>query len=73
MRFIEKTDCKQSVSNGSVNALSTYKIKNVFLPTLGFAADSSCCSWMISNLLQDTVASIKWKLKHFQTMYKSDS
>jgi len=26
MRFIEKTDCKLSVSNGSVNALSTYKI-----------------------------------------------
>jgi len=50
MRFIEKTDCKESVSNGSVNAFSTYKIKSVFLITLGFAADSSCCS-MVSNLL----------------------
>jgi len=50
MRLIEKTDCKESVSNGSVNALSTYKIKSVFLLTLGFATDSSCCN-MISNLL----------------------
>jgi len=33
MRFIEKIDCKLSVSNGTVNALSklTYKIKIVFL------------------------------------------
>jgi len=47
MRFIEKTDCKLCVSNGSVNALrTTYKIKSVFFLTLGFAADSSCCSWM---------------------------
>jgi len=34
MRFIEKTDCKLSVSDGSVNALSTYKIKSVLLLTL---------------------------------------
>jgi len=34
MRFIEKTDCKLSVSNGSVNALSTYKIKSMLLLTL---------------------------------------
>jgi len=32
MRFIEKADCIQFVSNRSVNALSTYKIKSVFLP-----------------------------------------
>jgi len=44
MRFIEKIDCKQSVSNGSVNALSAYKIKSIFLLTLGFAADSFRCS-----------------------------
>jgi len=31
MRFIEKTDCKVSVSNGSVNALSTYKLKSILL------------------------------------------
>jgi len=31
MRFIDETDCKLSVSNGSVNALSTYKIKSIFL------------------------------------------
>jgi len=30
MRFIEKTDCKLSV-NGSINVLTTYKIKNIFL------------------------------------------
>jgi len=34
MRFIEKTDCKLSVSNGSVDALSTYKIKSMLLLTL---------------------------------------
>jgi len=33
MRFIEKTPFKLSVGNGSVNALSNYKIKNVFLLT----------------------------------------
>jgi len=32
------------VSNGSVNSLSTYKIKSILLHTLGFAADSSRCS-----------------------------
>jgi len=30
LRFIDKTDCKLSVSNGSVDALSTYKIKSIF-------------------------------------------
>jgi len=30
MRSIEKTDCKVSLSDGSVNALSTYKIKSYF-------------------------------------------
>jgi len=34
MRFIEKTDCKLSVSTGSANALSTYKMKSIFLFTL---------------------------------------
>jgi len=33
-----------SVSNGSVNSLSTYKIKSILLLTLDFAADSSRCS-----------------------------
>jgi len=32
MGFVEKTDCKLSVSYGSANALSTYKMKNIFLP-----------------------------------------
>jgi len=33
MRFIDKTDCKLSVSvsHGSVITLSTYKIKSIFL------------------------------------------
>jgi len=44
MRFIQKTDFKQSVSYGSVKTLSTSKIKSVFLLALGFASDSSCCS-----------------------------
>ena len=44
LRFIEKTDCKICVSNGSTSALRTYKMKNVFLLILPFAADSSCCS-----------------------------
>jgi len=46
MRFIEKTDCKLSVSNGSVNILNTYKIQTNFVPSLDFVADSSRCSWM---------------------------
>jgi len=33
MGSVEKTDCKPSVSNGSANALSTYKMKNIFLLT----------------------------------------
>jgi len=32
MRIIEKTDYKLSVRYGSVDALSTYKIKSIFLP-----------------------------------------
>jgi len=31
MRCIDKTDCKLSVSTGSVNAFSTYKTKIIFL------------------------------------------
>jgi len=31
MGFVEKTDCKLSVSDGSGNSLSTYKMKNIFL------------------------------------------
>jgi len=33
-----------AVSNGWVNALSTYEIKSILLLTLDFAADSSRCS-----------------------------
>jgi len=33
-----------SVSNGSVNSLSTYKIKSILLLMVDFAADSSRCS-----------------------------
>jgi len=36
-----------SVSNGSVNSLSTYKIKSILLLTLQFAADYSRCSKVI--------------------------
>ena len=53
--FIDETDCKLSVSNGSVIVLSTYKIKKP-LSALDFAAESSRCNWMISNLLWDRVA-----------------
>jgi len=31
MRFIDKTDCKLSVSDVSANAFSTYKTKSIFL------------------------------------------
>jgi len=43
MRFIDETDidCKLSVSNGSVNVLSTSKIKTIFLLTLDFAAETT--------------------------------
>jgi len=44
MRFIEKTDCKLSVSKRSVNGFITYKIKSLFPLSLDFAADSSRCT-----------------------------
>jgi len=50
MRFIDETDCKLSESDGSVNALSTYKIKK-HLSTLDFAAGPSRYSRLTSNLL----------------------
>jgi len=50
MRFIKKRDYKLSVSDGSVNVLSTCK-KNFLLFALDFAAEFICCSWIISNLL----------------------
>ena len=74
MRFIEKTDYNLSISNSSVNALNAYKIKSIFLLSLDFAADSSRYIWMLSNLIWDRVAiNIRWKLKHFQIMYRPDS
>jgi len=65
MRFIEKTDCKLSVSNGSVNTLNTYKIQTKFVPSLDFVADSSRCSWMISNLLYR----IWWQLTSDESLH----
>jgi len=50
MHFIDETDCKLSGSNGSVNVLSTSKMKTIFLPTLGFAAETTRCGRMISRL-----------------------
>jgi len=41
MRFFKRTDCKLSVSNGSVNVLSTHKTKSILLLMLDIAADSS--------------------------------
>jgi len=35
----------------SANALSIYEIKSIFLHTLDFASDSSCCTRIISNFL----------------------
>jgi len=43
MRFIEETDCKLSVSNGSVNVLSTSKMKTIFLIMLDFTAETTRC------------------------------
>jgi len=50
MRFVYETDCKLSVSNGSVNVLSTSKMKTIFLLTLGFAAETTRYKGMISRL-----------------------
>jgi len=52
MRFIDETDidCKLSVSNGSVNVLSTSKLKTIFLLMLDFAADITRCRGTISRL-----------------------
>jgi len=50
MRFIDETDCKLSVNNGSVNVLSTSKMKTIFLLTLDFAVETTRCRGMISRL-----------------------
>jgi len=52
MCFIDETgnDCKLSVSEGSVNVLSTSKIKTIFLLTLDFAAKTTRCRGTISRL-----------------------
>jgi len=61
--------------NGGVNGLSTYKIKRIFLFSFDFSADpSGYSSMLLSNLLSDKLANnIRCMLKHFQTMYRSDS
>jgi len=51
MRFVEKRDCKLSVSKWQCQWPYTYKIKSIFLLSLDFIADSSRCSRMLSNLL----------------------
>jgi len=43
MRFIDETTCKLTVSNGSVNVLSTSKMKTIFLVTLDFASETIRC------------------------------
>jgi len=50
MRFIDKTDCKLSVSNGTVSVLNTSKMKTIFLLMLGIAAETTHCRGMISRL-----------------------
>jgi len=42
MRFIDKTDFKLSISDGSINTLSNYQMKSIFLLMLDFAAKFSC-------------------------------
>ena len=43
-RFIDETDdCNLSASKGSVNVLSTSKMKTIFLLTLDFAAETTRC------------------------------
>jgi len=49
MRLIDEADCKLFVNNGSVNILSTSKMKTIFLP-LDFAAESTRYRRMISRL-----------------------
>jgi len=43
MRFIDETASKITVSNGSVNVLSTSKMKTTFLLTLDVAAETIRC------------------------------
>jgi len=52
MRFNDETDidCKLSVSKGSVNVLSTSKMKTIFPLTLDFAAETARCRGTISRL-----------------------
>jgi len=63
MCFIDKTDCKLSVSNGSVNVLSTSNIKTIFLLLLDFAAESSRCRGMILNYCR-----IGWQLTQMKVV-----
>jgi len=56
MCFIEKTDCKLSVSNDSLNTLSSCKIESIFLLTLDFAADFPLQLNDLNYLLYDRVA-----------------
>jgi len=73
MRVIEKTDCKLSVSNNSLNALSGYKIESIFLLMLDFAADFPLQLQIIYRRIGWLAINIGWKLKHFQNMYSLDS
>jgi len=50
MRFIDETDYKLSVSNDSVNVLSTSKMKTICPLTLDFTAETTRCRGMISHL-----------------------
>ena len=43
MRFIDETASKLTVSNGSVNVLSTSKMKTILLLTLDFAPETTRC------------------------------
>jgi len=48
MRFFEKTDCNLPVSKWQCQHLQSKKHLSTFVT---FSADSSCCSWMLWNLL----------------------
>jgi len=68
MSFIDETDidCKLSVSKGSVNVLSTSKMKTIFLLTLDFAAETTRCRGTISRIGSQLT------LNEVATMHRSD-
>ena len=73
MHFIEKTCGMSPDSNGSVNAISTYKIKSICYPYYILLLTLLTAAEMFQTIYGRIVAiCIWWKLKHFEIINRSD-